>query len=475
MAYDVRRIHMGMPVRFGACSLWRASIGAIFLAVITPGVVYAAPPPPTVVISPVSSGSRPNAFNASLDALSAHGFVEQEFFIAGNVAGRDRRDNPVENRPYKTRFLVRRPLDAARFNGTVIVEWTNAAFRYDLELGWPMLGDLIMRDGYAWIGISTMPASVEFLKAWDSQRYGTMTHPGATPPTPAGGPSTETYSDAIFAQFATVLRNPGPVDPLRGLQAQRLLAFGSALSGGRLKAFINNLQVGASPFDGFFVHAIGGGGKLRENLDVPVFHVNSEWEVPSFVANRQPDSAFFRYWEIPGSAHIARLSEDTVIAESRRDQGDIWLRRCDYGQAVVSIEYVSRAALHHLNAWVRTGKQPPHAPLASVDTSTSPPSLVLDRHGNLLGGIRLPHLEAPTGRNVGTGPPLDNNACLYTGGHAPFDTATLRSLYASHEDYVSRVNTAVQRAVEAGYLLDPDAQALRRDADRSPIGANQPR
>lgn len=426
-----------------------------------------------VTLSLVSPGSRPNAFHASVDDLKAHGFVEQEYFIAGTAEGKGKPDDAVSSQAYKTRLLVRRPADPKRFNGAVLVEWLNVVLGYDLELGWPMFGDLMMRDGYAWVGISAQPVGIDYLKKWDPQRYGSLMHPaGTVPPSPSTiSRFIENYSDAIFTQTAMALRRPGAVDPLGGFKAQRVLAFGSAGSAIRLKPYINNLAAGGGPYDGYFVHATAGAGKLRENLDVPVFYLNSEWEMPAYFTIRQPDSRFFRYWEVPGSGHIARLAEDTLIRQSRRDdQGDVWSRNCDFERAVMSIEYASRAALHHLNEWVKTGKEPPHAPLASMEPSTTQPTLVRDQHRNALGGVRLPYLEVPTGRHIGQGTPSDNRVCSLTAGYAQFGAATLASLYPTHAAYVSGVDQAAERAVKAGYVLPADRQAIRAGAGASDIG-----
>lgn len=79
-----------------------------------------------------------------------------------------------------------------------------------------MFGELMMRDGYAWVGISAQPGGIDYLKKWDPQRYGSLIHPGSTtPPSP-----NETYSDAIFTQTATALRRSGASAPLGGLTAQ---------------------------------------------------------------------------------------------------------------------------------------------------------------------------------------------------------------------------------------------------------------
>lgn len=450
--------------------VWRGALVVLLSA----GLASGQSANPAATISPASTGTRPNAFHSTVDDLQSHGFIEQEFFVAGVVAGKAAPDQASSSQRYKTRLLVRRPVDPARFNGTVVVEWLNVALGYDLELGWPMFGDLMVRDGYAWIGISAQPAGIGYLKKWDPGRYGSLTHPAeAAFPSTANAPaiaSTENYSDAIFSQVAAALRHPGTVDPLGGVRLQKLLAFGSAGSAIRLKPYINSL-VGPGPYDGYFVHATAGAGKLRDDLAVPIFYLNSEWEAPAHVANRQADTRLFRYWEVPGSSHIARLAEDTLIRQSLRDeQADGWVRNCDFAPMVVSIEYVSRAALHHLAAWVKTGKEPPRAPFISVETSTNPPSIARDRHANAHGGVRLPHVEAPTGRHIAEGTPRENRICSFTGGYAPFEAATMASLYPTHAAYVSAVERAVERAVEAGYLLRADADAIRADAGASGMG-----
>lgn len=194
-----------------------------------------------------------------------------------------------------------------------------------------------------------------------------------------------------------------------------------------------------------------------------------------YFPNRRPDSAFYRYWEVPGSGHVPRLADDTLQAQNKRD-GAAWPRTCTFGPAVVSIEYASRAALHHLNEWVKTGKEPPHAPFVRVEPvkpstrhdEPGPPAIVRDKFDNALGGIRLPHVEAPTGRHVGTGTPAPT--CTLTPGYAPLDAARLATLYPTHESYVSKVESAAAQAVKDGFLLPSDARAIAAEAAASGVG-----
>ena len=59
--------------------------------------------------------------------------------------------------PFKTRFVVYRPLDATKFNGTVIVSWNNVSAGHDL-----FGGDSreLLEGGYAFVGVTTQRVGV---------------------------------------------------------------------------------------------------------------------------------------------------------------------------------------------------------------------------------------------------------------------------------------------------------------------------
>jgi hypothetical protein len=424
-----------------------------------------------IVSGPATRGAKPNAFHATVEDLKARGYLEQEFFVEGTAEGKAAPDAAVAAKPYKTRLLVRRPVDPAKFNGTVVVEWQNVTLGYDLEVGWPMFGDLMMRDGYAWVAVSNQPVGVNHLRHWDPKRYGSLAHPAipSVMPRPSYAGfvviSGETYSDAIYTQLAAALRHPGRVDPLAGLTTQRLISYGLSQSAGRLTAYINNLPADARPYDGYYLHV--GPGQLRDDLAVPVFGLNSENEMMRYAAIRRPDSAHYRYWEVAGSGHLPRLADDVLQQQNRRDGAD-WPRKCDFSPAVVSIEYASRAALHHLNEWIKTGVEPPVAPLVAIDPGKRPttmhdepvpPSIARDLFGNAVGGLRLPHIEAPLGRHIGTGTPAPS--CTLTPGYEPFDPETVAKLYPTREAYLAKVDAATSQAEKAGYLLGADAKTIR--------------
>jgi hypothetical protein len=54
---------------------------------------------------------------------------------------------PELEAPYRTRVLVRRPVDLASASGTVVVEWLNVSGGIDANPDWTSLADEIVRQG----------------------------------------------------------------------------------------------------------------------------------------------------------------------------------------------------------------------------------------------------------------------------------------------------------------------------------------
>ena len=74
-------------------------------------------------------------FNHTLFDLSQNGYQEQEFFVSGTARDHTGAQPPL---PFTTRMVVRRPIDPARFNGTVWIEWLNVTGGSDVETEWPI-------------------------------------------------------------------------------------------------------------------------------------------------------------------------------------------------------------------------------------------------------------------------------------------------------------------------------------------------
>src|SRR5213078_2025099 len=75
---------------------------------------------------------------------------------------------------YKTRIVVRRPADAKRFNGTVLVEWYNVTNGFDAENMWFFGWEHMLRAGYIWVGVSAQQVGVAALKKFSAARYGSI-------------------------------------------------------------------------------------------------------------------------------------------------------------------------------------------------------------------------------------------------------------------------------------------------------------
>src|SRR6185436_1864403 len=78
------------------------------------------------------------------------------------------------NAPYTTRLMLRRPADARRFSGNVIVEIVNSARRYDFPFAWGVSHDFFMENGDAFAFVTLAQANLEGLKAFDPVRYASL-------------------------------------------------------------------------------------------------------------------------------------------------------------------------------------------------------------------------------------------------------------------------------------------------------------
>jgi hypothetical protein len=394
--------------------------------------------------------------------LAKFGYSEKEFFFSGTTA----------LGPYTSRMIVRRPIDAKRFNGTVIVEWLNASAGFDMDVDFPSLVPLIAKDGYAYVGVSAQQVTIEFLAKRDVVRYGRLKMTDAMPAQPA--------AFEVFSQAGMALRKNGNGDdPLSGLRAARLIAIGQSQSSSRLMTFINTVHgMTLEPvYDAFLPHS---GGSAPTRFPAPILKLNSENEAPGYFAWRNVSNSNYRYWEVAGSSHQPLEGAENVLRLLTIARGGG--PKCPYplrgpgGPA--RVDPVLRSAVSHLDVWLRTGQAPPTGPVMEMVASEKDPKVGViqrDKYGNALGGIRLPQQEVPTGRN---GPayacssqtfpqfdPFDGNA---DAGKDPTDTyiepANLKALYKNNDDYFKKFTAAAKVAEQQGFLLKADVERLLGEA-----------
>jgi alpha/beta hydrolase family protein len=466
----------------------------------------AAVPVPTVT-GPITGPGTPFVTPPSGLNLAASGFVEQEYFVAGTARahtaagpllgdGRWSAAADGDTAAYETRILVRRPARQQDFNGTVIVEWLNVSGGLDAAPDWTFVQTLIRREGYAWVGVSAQFVGVAgtggplglnlSLKAVNPARYAPLVHPG------------DSFSYDIFSQAAEAIRHPDGPAPLGPLVPKRLIAVGESQSAFRFVTYVNAVHPLAQEYDGFLIHSRGGGAAplsqgaqgdiatptptaVRDDGDVPVLIFETETDLITLgdFAARQPDEGNVRVWEVAGTSH-----DDAYGLSVGPNDGGRGAMDTSYLPPVTSIfgviqcaaainagpqHYVENAALKRLTGWVRAGRvRGASAPRLQVSAGP-PPSIDRDALGNALGGIRTPAVDVPVATLSGLGQ-TGGSFCSLFGTTTPLDPATLASRYPSHSAYVSAVRDDVQRAVRAGFILKPDARAIKEAALASDIG-----
>jgi alpha/beta hydrolase family protein len=419
-------------------------------------------------------------------ALEARGYVEHEFLLSSSAhayvsvgtptAVGHWRAKPTTTAPFTTRMYVRMPVDASRFNGTVLVEWLNVSSGFDLDVTYGAAIDALLRAGYAYVGVSAQKVGVDALKSNNPSRYGTLDHPG------------DDYSYDIFSQAGMALRGAFGTHPLGSLVPKRLLATGESQSASRMVTYINAIQPLAKVYDGFLVYSRGASAsrlnsatplpdnpRFRTDQKAPILDVQTEGDIVVLRSHlaRQSDTSRFRLWEVAGGSHADEHTLSRMNPPKPTTAGAPCVVRANSAN---TFAVVSRAVVS-LDRWVRAGTLPARSPRITLgrDPSAADP-VVRDGFGNAKGGIRLPELEVPTATITGipnTAPPgapsIFQNFCRLFGQTHPFTASQLASLYPTHDDYVKRYRDAVDAAVAKHFLLRADGEVLKATAAAAPI------
>jgi len=389
---------------------------------------------------------------------------------------------PAGTAPYRSRFVVYRPIDSAVFNGVVLVSWNNVTAGFD---SYTVDSPEILESGYAYVAVSAQRAGVHgmgdhpmgLLQA-DPIRYGNLFI------------ESDDYSFDIFSQAARAVGNGrlrSPVDPLSGLEVKHLVAFGGSQSATRLGAYINAVQPLDRLFDAFLLYLYFGGGspldvgekvfdpqrggldrsslpmipcRIRDDSDALVMIVNSEVEAISCHAVRQPDTNHFRYWEVAGTAHVSLQS---TLTRATAMGGEVTAALLDGLRGIneVPLNPVLEAAYRRTTEWLQTGAPPPPQPL--IQFAGNPPEIGRDEQGIARGGIRLPQVEAPLATNSAV--PAPGSPFGFLGGSSvPIPPEVLRHRYASAAEYLALFEQVTRAAEKAGVILARDAEGLVGDA-----------
>lgn len=430
------------------------------------------------------------------------GYMETEYFISGTATSFVETDELLSDgvwnvqeadvADFTSRIVVLRPIDAAAFNGTVVVEWLNVSGGLDAAPDWLQTHTELVREGYAWIGVSAQAAGIEGggafdlpLKLIDPQRYGDLNHPG------------DSFSYDIFSQAAQSVRNPDGMEPLGGLRVERMFAMGESQSAFRLVTYVNAIHPLIELFDGFLIHSRGSSAAaisqsplaitampnpsfVRTDIAKPVLTLQTETDIfrLNSIASRQVDSDNFRLWEVAGSAHSDiyttlkspqdRGNDPTVVDVAEEPEVRPPFISCGLAANDGPGPWVTKAAIAALDNWVRNGEAAPSAPLLDVNAQST--GFVFDSNGNVSGGIRTPWVDAPVAVFSGEGQPPADSFCGLFGTTELFDATKMSMLYPTQASYISAIDAASDSAVSAGFLRPADAELIKARARTSGLG-----
>lgn len=490
------------------------TISRLVVAAVVVSLGRTGPPPSgraqTIAAEPASTRLAPDvgiAATGRADELRPQGYVEREIFLEGTAQAYAKvgewdgdgrwHTAPADRAPFRVRMLARYPSDPARFNGIVFVEWLNVSGQTEGDPNFSLLHVELIRRGYGYVGVGAQRAGIEGaggLRKINAKRYEALVHPG------------DSYSYDIYSQAGRAVRTPRGAPPLGALTAQirYLVADGESQSAGRMVTYVNAVHPTANVYDAFYVHSRGGGAaplaqdadnkatipapspaRLRRDVKVPIIQIQAETDVPNFIGARQPDDTGLRTWELAGTAHGDRYMLTGGGTRSLQ-------LRCHDPDPKLAVPindgpmtYSMRAALRQMERWVAGGAPPPSAPplaLAATDARPGEPLARDQATGIALGGVRTPHVDVPVRTLNGIRAPAGGGGFCrlfgrtdeWNGDADPWDGTpadpsptpepVLSKLYPSKSVFLSRFEDAMDKGIEAGFLLRDDAEQMRAEA-----------
>ena len=474
-------------------------------------IAEATPPSATAVAAPAVEGPitggkgnivlGPGGFD-----LSSVGYEQHEYFLSGRANSYTSSEpltadglwNSVTtdgSADYTTRIVVRRPIDAAKFNGSVYVEWLNVSGGLDAGPDWTYGHVELIRSGFAWVGVSAQKVGIAgggnalgaalALKNADPERYAALNHPG------------DDFSYDMYSQAGSAVWFQSD-KVLGGLEPERVIAIGESQSAFRLSTYVNAVAPLTRIFNGYLVHSRGKLGaalsasvpapdptRTRTDLNVPVLTFSSETDLVGkglgYAAALQPDSDTFREWEVPGTAHADAYNLGIGDNDPGDGTGDAAMFQAMltpsaelYGGIISCASpintgphtYVLRAAMYALDQWIRTGEAPASQPRMEL---TSSGDYVRDDMGIVKGGIRTPHVDVPVAILSGVGQ-TGTSFCGLFGTTVPMDENQLAMMIP--EDTPRGPGATAHQALVAAWanaLVGPTRSGAIRDIDAARI------
>jgi hypothetical protein len=497
------------------------------------------PVPVTDTSKPFGTTMAPGSYSAQL--MQKHDYVEEEYFLSGraNVYGPGATeglsvDGPhgtdgdlvsakmkplsavfTPNRPYKTRLLLLRPRDNAKFSGRVhLYAFHNVAARMPIERNLLENGDVLACvegcNGTRF-GVDEIPSGgVAQLHKADPVRYKDIALADASPaawPDLTPGKLGEAYKTLNFSQlgrssnvflqeiFRSYAQAPDIVSQAARAfkMGHRALPFGNrvrhlfsyAASGGTnfLQPYILHhhaaakLPDGRPPFDGYLVMV----GLLPPVLpkDAVFTYVNSQGDLVTTlkagtVFPPDSDDPRVRVYEIPATGHSISAPLPEVTAASGGTDlpgaGDIVPKgiaglsdRDAPPPGVVPYDKVNAPIIwgvwSNMYDWIEKGVPMPRAERIRRDPA-SPTGIAVDQYGAALGGLRTPWVDVPEASYL----PRISPKNPLRAGMRRFSEDQIKQLYGSRDNYLKLVNEKIDEMVRQRWIRPEYADLMRQSA-----------
>jgi hypothetical protein len=386
------------------------------------------------------------------DDLAHFGYEAKEYLVSGTANGE----------PYKTRIVIRKPIDNSRFSGLILAEsmhpsgnaWMfHFTHRYTMDSGH--------------IGLEIVTSSLPLFLDHNEARYRDLKI--------GNGQASE-----IIAQVGALLKSSETSNPLAGLPIRKMILAGTSASAGVLIRYLPVHMVyrlaGMGPiYDGFLPTS---NDSEIPKTDVPMIQVPTMTEVSDGVSVLRQDGDApgdqFRVYEMAGIAHL-----DARDVEAFRPNP------CQKPMSMHPIGTGYSVALHHLAQWVGEDTVPPRADRILVDRNvTNDGSMMwLDDHGNVRGGIPSPYVNVPIAkygvRNEGAKPYPNNlhpwadrgengieSLCRLAGYQMVFTRNQLGELYGSKAAYRAKIEQNMDTLIREGWLLPVYRDVVLADVEK---------
>jgi hypothetical protein len=395
------------------------------------------------------------------DTYAKFAYEAREYFVSGTTSS---------GAPFRTRMVVRKPKDNAKFNGLILAESMHPSgnpWVFHFIQTWAMTNGIL--------GLEILTSTPAGLAASNEARYKDLVVPQGA-------------ANDILAQVGALIKSDHKDNPISGLAARKMILVGSSASAGVAQNYLTNAHMAQrladmKPiYDGFMPTSANGQIPV---LDVPTILVPTMRETYAGNGTTQPDSDKLRVYEFAGMGHI-----DSRVA------GGYYPDPCKYPISRYPLGALMAVAVDKMFAWVDKGIAPPHADRYYVDFNPdNKPKLdrekgslfALDEFGNVKGGIRNTYVDVPVKSfhvpNDGAEPRITNPnhfiAARRINGQDPdaqlcglgnFETALskdqLKKLYKNPKDYQNKVAQRYDELVKEGWALPVYREMVLAEAAR---------